>query len=110
MTSICCTGSSLVSEHRGWSGPASLAGKHLFLNCPPSVPLLSPLRQGLWIRGLARPAEAFDMEDLDHYDLILVLDRGLHAEILAQVAEAVPLDSELYLEKVGSRGNEGSSR
>ena len=47
------------------------------------------------------------MEDLDHYDLILVLDRGLHAEILAQVAEAVPLDSELYLEKVGSRGNEG---
>jgi len=28
--------------------------------------------QGLWTRGLAQPVDAFDIDDLDVYDLILV--------------------------------------
>ena len=31
---------------------------------------------GLWVRGLAQPVEAFDIDDLDRYDLVLCLDSG----------------------------------
>ncbi|KAJ9525858.1 hypothetical protein QJQ45_009271 [Haematococcus lacustris] len=38
------------------------------------------------VRQVARPAEMFEMEDLDRYDLVLCLDRGIRDTILDQLA------------------------
>ncbi|GAX82551.1 hypothetical protein CEUSTIGMA_g9977.t1 [Chlamydomonas eustigma] len=51
---------------------------------------------GLWTKSLARPAESFDVDDLDRNDLILVLDRSLHKEINDLILQAVPSEDWKY--------------
>lgn len=52
---------------------------------------------GLFTGSLAKPADRFGVEDLDFYDLVLVLDRGLHEEVLDHVS---PEHLEYYRKKV----------
>ncbi|KAG2423392.1 hypothetical protein HXX76_015357 [Chlamydomonas incerta] len=53
-------------------------------------------------RYFTRPPEAFELADLDRYDLVLALDRSVHEALQGSIAEEYPPgpDRDYYMQKV----------